>query len=140
MDEGIRFEGGCLCGRIRYRSERGPLDCGYCHCRICQRSSGAPVLAWAAFPVETFVYVGATPAIYRSSTNGQREFCRECGTQIAFRELSDGGTIDVNFVTLDDPERLEPQYHIWTRNRLRWFDTADRLPRYDGEGPKSDQG
>ena len=140
MDEGTPFEGGCLCGRVRYRSEQGPLDSGYCHCRICQRSSGAPVLAWAAFPVETFVYVGATPAIYRSSTNGQREFCRECGTQIAFRELSDGGTIDVNFVTLDDPERLEPQYHVWTRDRLRWFDTADRLPRYDGERPESDQG
>jgi hypothetical protein len=139
MDEGIRFEGGCLCGRVRYRSERRPLDSGYCHCRICQRSTGAPVLAWAAFPVEAFVYIGTTPSIYRSSARGQREFCAECGTQIAFREFSDGGTVDVNFVTLDDPERLEPQYHIWTRSRLRWFDTADQLPRYDGEGPEPDQ-
>jgi hypothetical protein len=128
-----------LCGRIRYRSEREPLDTGYCHCRICQRASGAPVLAWATFPLEAFDYTAAEPSIFESSKNGRREFCDGCGTQIAFRDLSGGDTIDVNFVTLDDPDQLEPRCHIWTQSRRRWFDTADRLPRYDGAGPEPDE-
>ena len=134
------FEGGCLCGQIRYRSQSDPLDTGYCHCRICQRASGAPVLAWATFPLEAFAYTGAEPSIFKSSKNGQREFCSGCGTQIAFRELAGSETIDVNFVTLDDPACLEPGCHIWTQSRLPWFETMDDLPRYEGAGPTTEQG
>ncbi len=42
---------------------------------------------------------------------------------------------DINLVTLDDPVRLAPQYHIWTDSRIPWFDTADDLPRHKGNGP-----
>ncbi|WP_119460186.1 GFA family protein [Rhodospirillaceae bacterium SYSU D60014] len=41
-------DGGCLCGAIRYRVSTPPLQAGYCHCRLCQRSTGAPVLSWAS--------------------------------------------------------------------------------------------
>ena len=39
------LEGGCLCGRVRYRVMAAPLDGAYCHCRMCQKSSGAPLQA-----------------------------------------------------------------------------------------------
>ena len=38
-------EGGCYCGAIRYRIEGEPLHVNYCHCRMCQRLSGAPVVS-----------------------------------------------------------------------------------------------
>ena len=37
--------GACLCGSLRYAITAPPIDAGYCHCRLCQRSAGAPVLA-----------------------------------------------------------------------------------------------
>ena len=37
--------GGCLCGALRYRA-RNIIRAGYCHCRMCQKASGAPVVAW----------------------------------------------------------------------------------------------
>lgn len=40
-------DGGCLCGRVRFRVTAEALDSGYCHCRMCQRNSGAPTVAWA---------------------------------------------------------------------------------------------
>ena len=43
-------EGGCLCGAIRYRVDGEVEDSAYCHCRTCQRQSGAPVVAWFALP------------------------------------------------------------------------------------------
>jgi hypothetical protein len=131
------FQGGCLCGSLRYVAKH-PIDAGYCHCRLCQRSSGAPVLAWVAFPVDSFAYADGSPSVYRSTPAAEREFCRSCGTQIAFRDLKGAETVEVNLASLDDPESVVPKYHIWTASRISWFDTADDLPRYEDDGPERD--
>ncbi len=131
-----RFLGGCLCGGLRYAARVEPVWAGYCHCRLCQRSSGAPVLAWASFPVEAFRYLKGEPAVYRSSPRGSREFCPTCGTQIAFRE-ADSPTLEVNLGSLDAPAEVEPRVHIFTASRIPWFDTADALPRFEDAGPSA---
>ena len=128
--------GGCLCGAIRFASEADPVATGYCHCRLCQRSTGAPVLAWGSFPVASFAYVAGAPAVYRSSDHGQREFCARCGTQIAYRESVDAKSVDVNLASLDRPERVAPRCHLWTRSRIPWFETADALPRFEAAAPE----
>ena len=128
------FQGGCLCGAVRYTA--GDLiDAGYCHCRMCQRSSGAPVLAWVSFPLDSFAYQKGPPSIYRSSANGHREFCGDCGTQIAFRDQKTPTVVDINIASLDDPASVTPQYHIWTGSRIAWFETTDDLPRHEADGP-----
>ncbi len=129
-------EGGCLCGAIRYSSQLAPYDVGYCHCRICQRSSGAPVLAWAAFPLEAFRYTRGTPKLFRSSEHGQREFCGDCGSQLLFRDITSAKSVDVNIGTLDKPTKLNPECHIWTESQINWFDIADELPRYRQDVPE----
>ena len=134
MPNQAELKGGCLCGNLRYTGT-DPVDAGYCHCRLCQRSSGAPVLAWVTLASERFVYDRGKPAAYRSSDHGTREFCARCGTQIAFRDARTPERIDVNMGSLDAPESLQPQYHIWTSSRIAWFDTADDLPRYEDDGP-----
>jgi hypothetical protein len=126
----MKYIGGCLCGQLRYQSSVGPNDTGYCHCRLCQRSTGAPVLAWASFPVDGFEYSKGSPAIYQSSEHGHREFYSNCGTQIAFRESNHATTVDVNTGSLDDPSTTPPQIHIWCQSQIEWFDTRDELPRY----------
>src|SRR5262245_57120824 len=106
------FEGGCLCGAVRYRASAPAAKSGYCHCRMCQRSTGAPVVAWVAVPRESFAYVKGEPAVYRSSEKAQREFCPACGTQLVFRDDGDTG-IDIATASLDDPMLAPPDYHIW---------------------------
>ena len=134
MTSTLETTGGCLCGALRYAAHGEPIDVGYCHCRVCQRSSGAPVLAWASFPNDAFAYTKGSPATYRSSPRAGREFCAACGTQLVFRE--DGAPrVDLNIGSLDEPDRLAPQYHIWTESRIPWFETTDPLPRYPDAGP-----
>jgi hypothetical protein len=128
------FEGGCLCGGLRYRASE-PIDAGYCHCRLCQRSSGAPVLAWASFSAAAFSYTAGDPRTYSSSPTGRRDFCASCGTQIAFRSSQTPDRIDLNIATLDDPTAIEPEYHIWVGSRIPWLEISDDLPRYADEGP-----
>ena len=134
MANSVTFEGGCLCENVRYRISVEPIDAGYCHCRICQRSSGAPVLAWISVPVNEFSYLKEAPAVYASSPKAVREFCGQCGTQILFRKHG-ADEVDINLATLDDPEVIQPRIHTWTDSRISWFDTADDLKRYPDGGP-----
>jgi hypothetical protein len=134
MAKAAIFSGGCLCGNVRYTA-RDPINAGYCHCRLCQRSSGAPVLAWATFPIASFAYAMDEPRSYRSSPRGLREFCGRCGTQIAFRGEATPAEIDLNIATLDDPASIEPEFHTWIGTRIPWLHIEDDLPRYTDEGP-----
>ena len=126
----MTYTGGCLCAALRYRSSVKPVEVGYCHCRMCQKLSGATVLPWASFATNAFSYTEGHPKIYSSSAHGQREFCADCGSQIAFRPTDNGATLEINVGTLDDPDAVTPQYHIWCASQVSWFDTADDLPRY----------
>jgi hypothetical protein len=124
-------EGGCFCGALRYRVDGPPIDAGYCHCRMCQRASGAPVLAWGHWPRDAFRWLGGgEPAVLVSSADCRRLFCGRCGTHLLFRDATDPGVVDLNLATLDDPSAVRPEYHIWTESRIPWFELADALPRY----------
>ena len=123
------LQGGCLCGAVRYRLASEPFEAGYCHCATCRRATGAPVVAFGTVPFEDF-QVSGNPRHRRSSGFGERWFCTECGTQIAMHVDHQPDTIDFTIATLDDPEYLRPQFHIFFGSRIEWFDTADRMPRY----------
>jgi len=127
--EGRKLEGGCLCGAIRYRLESEPFEAGYCHCSICRRVAGAPVLAFATVPLADFVITG-NPRRWRSSNFGERWFCTHCGTQLAMRVDHQPDTIDFTIASLDSPERVPPDFHIFFGSRIPWFDTRDNCPRH----------
>ena len=124
------INGGCLCGKLRYQSKFSSTEKGYCHCSICRKSTSAPVVAFTSFPIEGFSYVKGKPSIYKSSEKGQREFCYNCGTQIAHRRIHDPETVDVNSGTLDDLTLFNPDFHIYTEEQVPWLNIADNLPRY----------
>jgi hypothetical protein len=130
------FAGGCLCGQLRYEAS-DLIDAGYCHCRLCQRSSGAPVLAWVGVPIDCFSYLQGAPGSHASSSSGRREFCTGCGTPIAFRDERTPERVDVNLANFDDPGVIEPQYHIWVSSQIPWFEIDDDLSRYADGGPDS---
>jgi hypothetical protein len=127
-----RHEGGCLCGALRIAAAAPPESICYCHCRLCQRSSGAPVLAWASFPAASFRYLSGTPQRYASSAHGEREFCGHCGTQLLFRSAHEPDLVDLNVGAMDQPERYRPTHHIHCASAIAWLAEADTLPRYPG--------
>ncbi len=131
----MKYTGGCCCGALRYESEVPPVECGYCHCLTCQKTTAAPVLVFASFPTSTFRYTVGEPTIFSSSSHGNRELCSSCGTQIAYREAGDAATVDINVGGLDDTLSVSPEYHIWCQSRIAWFETADSLPEYQQGKP-----
>ena len=126
----MELRGGCLCGVVRF-IVRAVSDAGYCHCSICRRHSGAPVVAWAQVPEPDFELVAGEPATYESSEHGRRAFCSACGSVLWFRE---SGAVSINICALDEPNAVSPAVHICIESQLGWFKHGDFLPAYEGTG------
>jgi hypothetical protein len=124
------FTGGCLCSKIRYRITGAPVEALYCHCRMCQRAHGAPVVAWVTVPLAAFTVTTGIPLAYQSSAKAVRHFCGDCGTPLTWRAIDNPRLVDVSTASLDNPEAAEPALHLWTESRIAWFETGDHLPRY----------
>jgi hypothetical protein len=122
--------GGCLCGAVRYRLASAPFDTGYCHCRMCQRTAGAPVMVFSTVPLDDFVITEGEPRRRRSSDFGERWFCGDCGSPLAMRTDHQPQTIDFPVASLDDPSAAAPGFHIWTERQIPWFEVSDDLPRH----------
>jgi hypothetical protein len=131
--------GGCLCGAVRYAVEGEPRETVHCHCRICQKSSGAAFITWATFAKSSFDYLplGNKLGMHRSSKYATREFCPACGSQLVFRGDWDS-TLDVAVGTLDEPDSVTPTANTWVTARRAWMHGFDRnLADLDGEFPTS---
>jgi hypothetical protein len=130
MSEDERFEGGCLCGAVRYRADARPVRGVICHCSMCRKHSGAPALAFVHFPVAAFAWLKAEPQWYRSSQYATRGFCPTCGSTVAMREEVLRDRVQVCIGSLDEPDKVTIDDHVWTQERVAWFDVKDALPRF----------
>lgn len=130
MSNAKPFEGGCLCGSIRYRSTAAPLRGVICHCAMCRRHSGAPVLAFVHFPSTAFTWIGGEPTRFRSSEFAERGFCPKCGSTLSMHEQVLADRVQVAVGSLDEPDRVRIDDHVWTEDSIAWFKVADELPRF----------
>ena len=125
--------GGCLCGTVRYELKSAPFDCGWCHCRTCQLSSGTPAQAFASVKRGDWIATAGADSIraVQSSSFGQRYFCGNCGTPLYVTVDHQPETLDFSVVTLDDPDAVPHEYHIFWSSKIGWFNLDDDLPRHD---------
>ena len=124
------LNGGCLCGDIRYEAGAGAMHQSACHCSMCRRASGAPFVAWFSVPRLNLRWLQGRPSSYASSEHGTRSFCARCGTQLLFEDDRYPEEVDLTTCSLDDPDRLAPQSHIYTATQVAWVKLDDGLPRY----------
>ena len=125
--------GGCMCGAVRYELKSAPFDAGWCHCRTCQLNSGAPAMVLASVPDGHLVWTKGAEKVrtVESSSFGHRQFCSECGTPFLMKVDHQPETVDFSVPTLDDPEAIAPEFHIFWRSKIGWFEPKDDLPRHE---------
>jgi hypothetical protein len=128
--ERVMLTGGCFCGRVRYEATGKPFSETNCHCSICRRTTGAPLVTWFSVRPSAFRFVSGEPTRFRSSDHGTRSFCPHCGTQLTFQSTTSPDEIDVTTSSLDDPEAVPPRDHIFTRSRVSWLRIGDGLPQF----------
>ena len=126
-------EGGCDCRTIRYRLETAPLFVHCCHCRWCQRESGASFALNAMIEAERVTRLAGEPEIVdtpSASGKGQKiARCPRC--RVAAWSHYAGGGLRIAFVrvgTLDDPDALPPDVHIFTSTKQPWVVLSPGTP------------
>ena len=119
--------GGCQCGAVRFAVSKAPGRISICHCRMCQKASGAPFASFADIEHADFTWTRGKPAAFKSSSIAERDFCAACGTPLSYRAL-DGDMIELTTGSFDRPDRVVPTYATGTEAHLSWVGRIGDLP------------
>jgi hypothetical protein len=127
------FEGACTCRFVRYRMSTNPLFVHCCHCRWCQRESGAAFALNAMIEADRVQLLqGEVEVVDTPSNSGKGQKISRCPTcRIALWSNYAGAGDAVRFVrvgTLDEPDRLPPDIHIFTASKQPWIVLAPDTP------------
>lgn len=132
-----KFEGGCDCGEIRYRMTSVPLFVHCCHCRWCQRESGASFALNALIESDRVEILKGEPMTVLTPSNSGRGQeivrCPECYVTLWSHYAGAGPAIRfVRVGTLDNPDLLPPDIHIFTESKQPWVILSDApaVPEY----------
>lgn len=128
-----KLAGGCACGAVRYELGSAPFDCGWCHCTTCQRLSGAPGMVFASVARGDFAFVKGADRVRPLALNSfaSRAFCVDCGSPLTVAYDFQPETIDLAVGSLDRPELVPPERHIFWSSRPQWFEIDDALPKFE---------
>lgn len=116
------YEGGCLCNATTFTARGEPSNAHLCSCTMCQKSSGAPTVAWVEFPLDTFQWNGASkPGLYQSSEKTKRIFCQKCGGLLG--TLNEGyANICITIASLKNPSLIIPSdKHSYKESAPSWW-------------------
>ncbi len=123
--ETTTYDGGCTCRHVRYRMRSKPLFVHCCHCRWCQRETGAAFALNAMIESERVELLEGEVVIIDTPSNSRKgqkiSRCPRC--QVAVWSNYAGAGDAVRFVrvgTLDEPDRLPPDIHIFTSSKQPW--------------------
>ena len=119
------YTGGCTCRAVRYRLTEAPMIVHCCHCRWCQRETGASFALNALIEFDRMELMnGTVETITTPSNSGKGQRIARCPTcHIALWSNYGGGGDRFRFVrvgTLDEPDRLAPDVHIFTASKQPW--------------------
>jgi len=119
------YEGGCPCRHVRYRMTSKPMFVNCCHCRWCQRETGASFALNAMIEAgRVQVLAGEIEVVDTPSNSGKGQKIARCPKcHVAVWSNYSGAGEAIRFVrvgTLDDPDRFPPGIHIFTSTKQPW--------------------
>ena len=129
------MNGGCSCGTVKYRLISAPMFVHCCHCRDCQRQSGSAFAINALIETDRIEMLSGVPVPVAMPTDSGRPHdihrCPQCKVAL----WSDyGRRPSLRFVrvgTLDDPDSLAPDVHIFTRSKVPWVNLPVGTPAFE---------
>jgi len=130
MSKISQIHGKCFCEKYRY-TIRGELKrVVHCHCNNCRRSVGAPFVTWIVIKWDQYS-IQPEPKSHTAKNKAIRTFCEECGTSLTYAHPNRSDFIDITAGTVNHPDSLNPDWHIWGKHKVEWVRMNDHLPFYD---------
>ncbi len=128
-------DGGCTCGHVRYQVALEPMIVHCCHCRGCQKNSGSSFALNALFEADRVQLIaGEVEDITVPTPSGKGQVitrCSKCKVAVWSNYNMGGLRERIRFIrvgTLDKPDQLPPDVHIFTNSKQPWviLPTKDR--------------
>jgi hypothetical protein len=132
--ESLPLTGGCNCGAVRYEVTEAPPAAGYCHCRRCQRRTGAAASASAFVSADAFRLVAGDDVVkmWKPQDGGEKWFCPECGSAVFARNAVRPEVVAVRMGTFDGDPGVRPSLRVFVAYAAPWEPIPDDgLPRYE---------
>ncbi len=129
----LPLSGGCACGAVRFTCSTAPVAMLNCHCRDCQRSSGAPFASGVVVQSADLQITGAPAAHAQRASSGMattRSFCARCGTPLFTQGASNPAFTSIRFPALDEPDGFRPMLDIWTSSAPPWVCFDPGIPQF----------
>lgn len=135
--EMARFEGGCLCGDVRYSCDK-VLMTAHCHCLDCRKSSGTDHCTHVMTQENHVSISGEVSFFEKAADSGaivSRGFCGRCGSALYSTKGDMPGVLFLRASSLDDPEIVKPEVTVYTKQALSWSMIDPALPQFEEMPP-----
>lgn len=119
MPDDTELQGGCLCGAVRIAVTPDNRSVGACHCDMCRKWGGGPLLAIEYGGEPRFEGEDAI-AVYDSSDWAERGFCRHCGSHLFYR-LKAGGFYGIPVGLFDSEERWVFDHQVFIDEKPPYY-------------------
>ncbi len=131
----LQIDGGCTCGEVRYRLSDKPMFVHCCHCRWCQRETGTAFALNAIFEADRVTLLQGAPEVIETpslSGKGQKIVrCPTCRVSLWSHYAGPGEAVCfVRVGTLDDPDLITPDIHIFTNSKQPWIILPPDVPSF----------
>lgn len=141
IERGRTYTGGCLCGRVRYQIEGPSLFEQQCCCRDCQKATATGHTTIVGVHSSQLEVQGDLATYTNAGESGgevTRHFCGVCGGRIYTSGTFPGEVRMVQAGSLDDPNVVEPQAVIYTKQAVSWDHFDPKVPRFEDYAPPSE--
>jgi hypothetical protein len=128
----LPWEGGCRCGKLRFRITRPPLLTMACHCRGCQRMSASAFSLSIAIPSDGFEILAGEAVLGGLHGEGgddpegnraRHQHCDWCKAWVFTRIVPEIGFLNVRATMLDDHHWFAPFVETQIQEKLAWANT-----------------
>jgi len=139
----MRLKGSCQCGKVAFRVDsETPYPFMYCYCSICRKTTGGPfgvniMGARKSLRVTGKKHLGSYHAVIRNpgkraeKSEGERWFCRECGTHLYVLDDRWPEGVWPNAGAIDSKLPKPPEFvHLMLRFKPDWVQVSGRGPSF----------
>jgi hypothetical protein len=121
----LPIDGGCRCGKVRFRLTDRPWMETVCHCRGCQQMTASAFSTTLIMPETGFAIVaGSTVVGGMHGNEADHHHCDWCKSWVFTKPRGDLGFVNVRATLLDDPSWFAPWMETQTAERLSWAVTG----------------
>jgi hypothetical protein len=137
----LPVEGGCRCGKVRFRLSAPPWMEMACHCTGCQKMTGSAFSTTIMVPADAFELIAGEPVV--GGLHGDQAdhwHCDWCKSWVHTTPRMALGFVNVRATMLDDASWFAPWAETQTAEKLAWAETGAKLRFERFPAPEEYQG